>query len=149
MKHLKSVLVGFCLLLTLSIVYAATNGTLSITGTATLATDVKMEIEVDSDIVYVSGNTYSLSVEIPAGEVDVIKTITIKNTGKLAAKITNIVASDVATGISVVPDFQASEPKNTVAVGNDVTYDITVTWEEDTYETNYAFTITISYAQAS
>jgi len=144
MKKLRIVMVAFVLILSASVVYAASTGSLTINGSATFETDVKLQFIVSGTPQ--AGQSLTLSAEIPAGEASVDETITIRNTGKLAAKITQVDTSVCDTGITVGAICTSGTPAN-ITVGSEVEYKVTVTWDEITLTAPFSFTITIDYEQ--
>lgn len=142
LKNLKAVLIGFTLLLAVTIVYASAN-TLAIVGTVTI-TDVRVQFTAATVDVFskgtaqvnTPGNAIEFDIELDEDHPTFKGTFKIKNTGKLDAEITVFnIMPDAGILVSLIPLAGGTEvgPIQSILEAGDVPIDFGVEWE---YEIN-------------
>jgi hypothetical protein len=150
-RRLTALSLIFALIFTVGVVYAATTGVLTFSGTATLGADVELRIiSLTPALMTVStdGQTATITVSFDApGDFEEIYFM-VENTGAVAVIVTAIDDSSVQAPLKLGGNY-ATIMGATFDPAADEFYELIVEWEagvNDSASGTFTFTITIDYA---
>ena len=149
MKNLKTVLIAFVCLLSLTVVYAAVSDSFLIGGTVTFSGDVLLQISSDDGIA--PGNYLWFDIDLDEDNDTDVRTFTIKNLGTSAVKITGVEESideGIDVAITAIGGAVELEEDEIIPSGAVYEYEVTITWTKDIFDTTFTFGFTINYEAA-